>query len=73
MCSRETIKADLTTERPSYALSCYAPGKNELNIFGGDLSPEELRLQYYAARNAGNASLYVRTSQKTRAYAAGAN
>lgn len=59
--SREGIQTDLTKERPKWILSSYAPGKNERNLLDGhDLSPEELRLRFYAARAAGNPALYVR-------------
>jgi nucleoporin NUP42 len=59
-CSREGIKLDLTTERPYYVLSSYGPGKNEPSLIKGqDLSPEELRLQFYKARAANNPALYV--------------
>lgn len=61
--SREGIQTDLTKERPKWILSSYAPGKNEKNLLDGhDLSPEELRLRFYAARAAGNPALYVRQS-----------
>lgn len=59
--SREGIQVDLTKERPRWVLSSYAPGKHEKNLLDGhDLSPEELRLRFYAARAAGNPTLYVR-------------
>lgn len=59
--SRDSIKLDLTTERPLYALTSYAPGKGESNLVDGiDLSPEELRMLFYNARAANDISLYVR-------------
>ncbi|SCV72779.1 BQ2448_4316 [Microbotryum intermedium] len=54
----ESIKIDLTTDRPSYALSSYGPGKTGNLIKDQDLSPEELRLSYYNAVKANNPSLY---------------
>lgn len=59
--SRDSIKADLTTERPRYVLSSYGPGKGEASVIKGlDVSPEELRVQFYTARSQNNPSLYVR-------------
>lgn len=57
--STDSIRTDLTTERPLYTLSCYGPGKAEPNLLAGvDFSPEELRLQFYKARQANNEALY---------------
>lgn len=54
------MKLDLTSERPSWALTCYAPGKGNPNLISGlDESPEELRIRYYNARAANDQSLYV--------------
>ncbi|KAK4700453.1 hypothetical protein P7C70_g5794, partial [Phenoliferia sp. Uapishka_3] len=58
---RESIRTDLTVERPAYALTCYGPGKCEPNLIQGDLSPEELHFQFYNARIANNESLYTET------------
>ncbi|KAF2106417.1 hypothetical protein BDV96DRAFT_591147 [Lophiotrema nucula] len=55
--SAETIKGDLTHERPTYPLSCYAPGRDApRQLIEGpvEISPEELRLRYYAQRASGN-------------------
>lgn len=50
---KEDIKADLTSQRPVYPLSCYGPGKNaprQLIEGNVEISPEELRLRYYTQR-----------------------
>lgn len=58
--SVDTIRTDLTTDRPIYALTSYAPGKGESNLIDGlDLSPEELRMMYITAKASNNPSLYV--------------
>lgn len=60
-CSRDGIKLDLTTERPRWVMSSYGPGKGEPSMISGlDVSPEELRLQFYTARTQNNPALYVR-------------
>ena len=51
------MQADLTKERPIYPLSVYGPGKGEPTLIGADVSPEELRLKFYAAR--GDLNSYV--------------
>ena len=51
------MKNDLTGQRPIYPLSCYGPGKDApRQLIEGpvEISPEELRVRYYAQRNAGN-------------------
>ncbi|KAJ4384724.1 hypothetical protein N0V86_000326 [Didymella sp. IMI 355093] len=50
------IKADLSGQRPIYPLSCYGPGRDApRQLIEGpvEISPEELRVRYYAARAAG--------------------
>lgn len=48
---KETIKNDLTKERPVYKLSCFGPAKNEPSLITGtDVSPEELRFEFYKAK-----------------------
>lgn len=57
--STDSIKQDLSLERPIWALSSYGPAKHEPNLIGGvDLSPEELRIEFCKARSANNAALY---------------
>jgi len=57
--SAESIKQDLTIERPIWALTSYGPAKNEPNLIGGiDLSPDELRWEYVQAVKANNPQLY---------------
>jgi nucleoporin NUP42 len=54
---KDEIKGDLTDQRPVYPLSCYGPGKDaprQLIEGSVEVSPEELRLRYYACRAAGN-------------------
>lgn len=58
--SIEGLKADLTVERPSYALTCYGAAKGDPNLISDvDESPEELRLRFYQARAQNDPSLYV--------------
>lgn len=55
--SGETIRLDLTTERPIWPLSSYGPGKNApLQLMEGDIeqSPEEMRVKHYLAMAQGN-------------------
>ncbi|KAI9901975.1 hypothetical protein N3K66_003792 [Trichothecium roseum] len=56
--STDTIKKDLTVELPQWVLSSYGPGKNAPELlFGGfprEQSTEEVRLQFYQAKAAGN-------------------
>lgn len=57
--SAESIKQDLTVERPMWALTSYGPAKNEPNLISMiDLSQEELRWEYYQAVKANNPGLY---------------
>lgn len=57
--SADSIKLDLTTDRPIWALTSYGPAKHELNLIAGiDVSQEELRLEFYKARTANNPQLY---------------
>lgn len=57
----DAVKVDLTSERPSYALTSYGPGKYTENLIKDiDQSPEELRWEFYQARATNNPSLYVR-------------
>lgn len=64
--SVEGIRSDLTTERPLYALTCYAAAKGEPNLIGEqDESPEELRWRFYQARIQNNPGLYVRRAALT--------
>ena len=56
------MQADLTKERPIYPLSVYGPGKGEPTLIGADVSPEELRLKFYAAR--GDLNSYVSTANR---------
>lgn len=57
----DTIKTDLTVERPQWVLSSYAPGKEPPAqlIDNKDFSPEEIRLQYYQLASQGNTGLFV--------------
>lgn len=52
---RDTMIKDLSTERPQWILSCYAPGRNPPEqLFGGPLreqSFEEIRLKFYTSPN----------------------
>jgi len=51
------MRNDLTTQRPIYPLSCYGPGRDApRQLIEGpvEISPEELRVRYYAQRLAGN-------------------
>jgi nucleoporin NUP42 len=51
------MKNDLTGQRPIYPLSCYGPGRDApRQLIEGpvEISPEELRVRYYAQRLAGN-------------------
>ena len=61
--NQETIRDDLTKERPTWILSCYGPGRNApLQLFGGyprEQSFEELRLRYYEFVSQGNPQLAV--------------
>jgi nucleoporin NUP42 len=54
----ETLEKDLTTERPLWILSSYAPGKGApKQLFGGypcEQSFEELRMHYLTGKAAGN-------------------
>ncbi|KAF2714163.1 hypothetical protein K504DRAFT_369296 [Pleomassaria siparia CBS 279.74] len=55
--SKDEIKADLTDQRPVYPLSCFGPGRDApRQLIEGpvEVSPEELRDQYYRQRLAGN-------------------
>ncbi|KAF1956585.1 hypothetical protein CC80DRAFT_61039 [Byssothecium circinans] len=50
------IEADLTSQRPTYPLSCYGPGRDApRQLIEGlvEISPEELRSRYYLARASG--------------------
>lgn len=57
----DTIKLDLTKERPQWILSSYAPGKDPPAqlIDNKDISPEEMRLQYYTLGAQGQLGAYV--------------
>ncbi|KAF2177839.1 hypothetical protein K469DRAFT_601472 [Zopfia rhizophila CBS 207.26] len=55
--SVDTIKTDLTGDRPIYPLSAYGPGRDApRQLIEGlvEISPEELRLRYYVAKASGN-------------------
>jgi nucleoporin NUP42 len=61
--SAESIKQDLTTERPLWALTSYGPAKNEPNLIAGiDLSQEELRWEYVQAVKANNPAMYRKST-----------
>ncbi|KAI9147727.1 zinc finger domain-containing protein [Paramyrothecium foliicola] len=66
--SIETIEKDLTTERPLWILSAYAPGKGAPEqLFGGyprEQSFEELRLHYLAGKAAGNEQQALNEAQQ---------
>ncbi|KAF2827356.1 hypothetical protein CC86DRAFT_348743 [Ophiobolus disseminans] len=54
---KNDMKNDLTGGRPIYPLSCYGPGRDvPRQLIEGpvEISPEELRVRYYAQRLAGN-------------------
>lgn len=58
--SAESINTDLTTDRPTWPLSSFGPAKNEPNLLDGlDVSPEELQLKFYEARQLNDPSKYV--------------
>jgi len=53
--SKDVITVDLKGERPIWPLSAYGPGKDApRQLIDGDMSPEELRSQFYKARASGN-------------------
>jgi nucleoporin NUP42 len=61
----ETIKVDLTSDRPIWPFSVYGPGRNapkQLLEGSVEQSPEEVRLQYYLAMRSGNVQRAVRSS-----------
>ncbi|KAL1924185.1 uncharacterized protein VTP21DRAFT_7220 [Calcarisporiella thermophila] len=46
--TNESLREDLTKDRPVWKLSCYGPAKHEPNLIENtDFSPEESRLEYY--------------------------
>lgn len=55
--SKEVIEKDLTTEAPTWILSCYGPGRDAPEqLFGGyprEQSTEEIRLHYEKGVQAG--------------------
>jgi nucleoporin NUP42 len=56
------MKLDLTEQRPVFPLSCYGPGRGApRQLIEGpvEISPEELRVRYYAQRLAGNEAVAV--------------
>jgi hypothetical protein len=58
------MKHDLTGQRPIYPLSCYGPGRDApRQLIEGpvEISPEELRVRYYAQRLEGNEPSAVST------------
>lgn len=58
--SRDTMKSDLSSDKPLWPLSSYGPAKFEPNIVAGlDESMEELRVRAALALNAGNSNDYV--------------
>lgn len=59
--TQDSIKTDLT-ERPTWYLSSYAPGKDPPAqlIDGKDISPEEARVMAYRCRAEGSLGVYVR-------------
>ncbi|KAF2501689.1 hypothetical protein BU16DRAFT_522599 [Lophium mytilinum] len=60
--SPDTIKDDLVKERPEWPLSAYGPGRDaplQLLEGGIDISPEEMRMRFYAARAAGRENQYI--------------
>jgi nucleoporin NUP42 len=62
------MKHDLTGQRPIYPLSCYGPGRDApRQLIEGpvEISPEELRVRYYAQRLTGNEPGAVSTLPKT--------
>jgi hypothetical protein len=64
----ETIKLDLTEDRPTWPLSSYGPGKNApLQLMEGDIeqSPEEMRVRHYLAVAKGNPQESVRRANST--------
>lgn len=70
--SGETIKLDLTTERPIWPLSSYGPGRNApLQLMEGDIeqSPEEMRVRHYLALSKGNPQESIQLEAQTAAKA----
>ena len=67
--SLDAMEKDLTTERPTWILSAYGPGKNAPEqLFGGfprEQSPEEVRLGFYAAKASGNEQQALNSVQQT--------
>ncbi|KAI9726867.1 MAG: hypothetical protein M1834_001471 [Cirrosporium novae-zelandiae] len=66
--NEETLKKDLTSERPQWILSAYGPGRNPpIQLFGGlerELSPEEMRVRHYLAVAAGNPQQAINEAQQ---------
>lgn len=62
--SANTIRNDLTNEKPIWPYTCYGPSKGEPNLISGqDVSFEELRAEFVKARQANNPSQYVGPEQ----------
>jgi nucleoporin NUP42 len=58
--SQDSMRSDLSTDKPLWPLSVYGPAKHEPNIiFGLDESMEELRVRAASALKAGNVNEYV--------------
>lgn len=64
--SEDAIQKDLTSELPTWILSCYGPGRDAPEqLFGGyprEQSFEEIRLHFYNGLMAGNPQGAVRSS-----------
>ena len=62
--SKETIEKDLTSEAPTWILSCYGPGRDAPEqLFGGyprEQSTDEIRLHFEKAAQAGKQQEAVR-------------
>ncbi|KAK4992480.1 hypothetical protein LTR66_006269 [Elasticomyces elasticus] len=58
---KESIRIDMTTERPQWPFSCYGTRDAPVQLFGGPLeqSPEEMRVMHYLALASGNVQTSV--------------
>lgn len=58
--SQDSLKSDLTSDKPLWPLSTFGPAKYEPNLVSNfDESMEELRLRAVIALKAGNVNEYV--------------
>lgn len=57
--SEDSIRLDLSTDRPTWPLSSYGGKEDPCLIAGIDVSPEELRWRYVQAVKTGTVDAYV--------------